>query len=280
MTSLEFPPKFMYGTAWKEDRTRVLTSLAIDAGFRAFDTANQRKHYFEAGMGEAIHAAIQSGTASGPVTREDFFIQTKFTYQRGQDHRLPYDPSAPFKTQVEQSFTSSLDHLKTDYLDSYVLHGPEYTRGITDGDQEVWRAMESLHQRKLTRHLGLSNVSLDQLKLFFNYASIKPTFVQNRCFADTKWDKAIRQFCNEHGLTYQGFSLLTANPQAVGSNLVSKLADKYSTGAAQIIFRFAQQVGMCPLTGTSRAQNMKDDLACDQFTMTSDELAAIERVAG
>ena len=47
-------PAFLYGTAWKEDDTERLTRLAIDAGFRGIDTANQRKHYFEAGVGAAM----------------------------------------------------------------------------------------------------------------------------------------------------------------------------------------------------------------------------------
>src|SRR5215472_14610924 len=83
-------PSIMYGTAWKEERTQALTSEAIACGFRAIDTANQRKHYVEAGVGAAIRAAV----ASGRVTRDELFLQTKFTDRRGQDHRLPYDPDA------------------------------------------------------------------------------------------------------------------------------------------------------------------------------------------
>src|ERR1700738_2333233 len=81
-------PPVMYGTAWKEDRTQALVLEAIATGFRAFDTANQRKHYVEGEVGAAVRAAIASGT----VTQEDLFLQTEFTYQRGQDYRLPYDP--------------------------------------------------------------------------------------------------------------------------------------------------------------------------------------------
>ena len=83
-------PDFIYGTAWKEDRTAALTELALRMGFRAIDTANQRRHYFEAGVGQGLAAAYQAGV----VTRAELFLQTKFTYQRGQDHRLPYDPAA------------------------------------------------------------------------------------------------------------------------------------------------------------------------------------------
>src|SRR5438046_5022665 len=92
-------PNFFYGTAWKEDRTTALTELALQMGFRGIDTANQRKHYFEAGVGQALAAAYRTGT----VERADLFLQTKFTYQRGQDRRLPYDPEASLSLQVAQS---------------------------------------------------------------------------------------------------------------------------------------------------------------------------------
>src|SRR5512145_1632560 len=108
-------PEFLYGTAWKEDRTPALTELALRAGFRGIDTANQRRHYFEAGVGQALAAAYREGV----VTRADLFLQTKFTYEDGQDHRLPYDRDADLGTQVAQSMRSSLEHLCTDHVDSY-----------------------------------------------------------------------------------------------------------------------------------------------------------------
>jgi diketogulonate reductase-like aldo/keto reductase len=107
-------PRFLYGTAWKEDQTQRLTELALRLGFRGIDTANQRRHYHEAAAGQAIAALI----ATGVVARNDLFLQTKFTFQRGQDHRLPYDPNAPIAVQVEQSFASSLQHLQTQWIDS------------------------------------------------------------------------------------------------------------------------------------------------------------------
>ena len=113
-------PDFIYGTAWKEDRTAALVELALRSDFRAIDTANQRRHYFEEGVGQGLAVAYRAGL----VTREDLFLQTKFTYQRGQDHRLPYNPAAPLSEQVKQSLASSLAHLGTGHVDSYVLHVP------------------------------------------------------------------------------------------------------------------------------------------------------------
>src|SRR4029077_12750577 len=108
-----FIPDFLYGTAWKETRTAALVELALRTGFRGIDTANQRRHYFEAGVGEGLATAYRAGV----VTRADLFLQTKFTYQAGQDHRLPYDPAASFSAQVAQSMASSLENLGTDYVD-------------------------------------------------------------------------------------------------------------------------------------------------------------------
>src|ERR1700676_4162725 len=105
-------PRFLYGTAWKEDETRRLTELALRQGFRGIDTANQRRHYHEAAVGQAVAAAV----ASGLVARDDLFLQTKFTFRRGQDDRLPYDPDAPIPIQVEQSFANSLEHLGTEVV--------------------------------------------------------------------------------------------------------------------------------------------------------------------
>src|SRR6516162_6507438 len=106
-------PRFLYGTAWKEDQTQGLTELALRQGFRGIDTANQRRHYHEAAVGRAVSAAV----AGGLVAREGLFLQTKFTFRAGQDHRLPYDPQAPVRTQVEQSFASSLEHLGVEVID-------------------------------------------------------------------------------------------------------------------------------------------------------------------
>src|SRR5262245_7712637 len=119
-------PGFLYGTAWKEDETRRLTELALRQGFRGIDTANQRRHYHEAAVGQAVAAAV----AGGLVARDDLFLQTKFTFRPGQDHRLPYDPAAPVRVQVEQSFASSLEHLGVGGIDCYLLHGPSQRVGL------------------------------------------------------------------------------------------------------------------------------------------------------
>jgi len=268
-------PRFLYGTAWKEDETERLTRLALQSGFRGIDTANQRRHYHEAAVGTAIAAAI----AGRQLARDDLFLQTKFTFRRGQDHRLPYDPKAPIAIQVEQSFASSLEHLGVDVVDSYLLHGPTQGTGLTQADWEAWRAMEAIHASGRARLLGVSNFAVTQLESLFREARVRPRFVQNRCYASRGWDRRVREFCKTHDLVYQGFSLLTANREALQHPELVRMAKRHGRTVSQIVFRFALDVGMLPLTGTTNPDHMRADLDVLDFRLTADEVATIEVLA-
>jgi len=268
-------PDFLYGTAWKEDRTPALVELALRTGFRAIDTANQRRHYFEAGVGEGLAAAYRAGV----VIRADLFLQTKFTYRPGQDQRLPYDPAASLSVQVAQSMASSLEHLGTDHVESYVLHGPSSGYSWTHADAEVWEAMKKDRDAGRTRLLGVSNISLAHLQQMAEAQTEMPAFVQNRCYARLGWDREVREFCRERKIIYQGFSLLTANLEVLHHPVIANLAARENASPAQIIFAFARAVGMLPLTGTSSAEHMKQDLASSALTLTPDSVQAIETLA-
>jgi diketogulonate reductase-like aldo/keto reductase len=267
-------PRFLYGTAWKEDQTRRLTELALQQGFRGIDTANQRRHYFEASVGEAIAASIESGL----VVRDDLFLQTKFTFRGGQDDRLPYDPAAPIVAQVEQSFASSLQHLGVDTIDAYLLHGPTQRIGLGAADWEAWGAMEAIHDRGRARLLGVSNVSLEQLEILWRAARVRPRIVQNRCYAVQGWDRRVREFCAANEIVYQGFSLLTANREEIVDPELQRIAQRHRRSVSQIIFRFALDVGMTSLTGTTSVDHMREDLAVFDFRLTPAEIHRIENI--
>jgi diketogulonate reductase-like aldo/keto reductase len=269
-------PPLLYGTAWKEERTEALVTSALHAGFRGIDTANQRKHYFEAAVGRAV----QSFIASRIVRREELFLQTKFTFEGSQDHRLPYDPRAPVATQVRQSFDGSLAHFATDYLDSFVLHGPSTPRGLQAVDVEAWRAMESLASAGRTHFIGISNVTASQLRELLAIARVKPRFVQNRCHASRGWDRDVRGLCAAEGLVYQGFSLLTANRRELAHDDVARLCHRTGRSVAELIFRFAVAVGMLPLTGTSDPAHMRLDLGALDLEMVPADVQMLERLAG
>lgn len=267
-------PGFMYGTAWKKEKTTDLVELALQSGFTAIDTANQLIHYDEARVGEALKKAFDNG-----LSRESLFLQTKFTPAHGQDHRTPYNASDSLASQVKQSFDSSLEHLHTDFIDSYVLHGPHTRGSLISDDWEVWEAMETLYDEKKTRMIGISNVSPNQLEELCGKAKVKPMVVQNRCFAVTGWDKDVRDICKKENIVYQGFSLLTANANVIGTPEIRGVATKLGATLAQVVFKFSQMVGMLPLTGTTNETHMKEDLDSGKLELSQVEVDLIESIA-
>ena len=265
-------PCLIYGTAWKEEATAPLTRMALEAGFRGVDTANQRRHYFEAGVGEAVRSAI----AEGALKRDELFLQTKFTFAEGQDHRLPYDPREPTAVQVEHSFASSLEHLGVDHLDGYLLHGPSVREGLAERDWQAWGAMEALQQGGKARLIGVSNVSFGQLEELYKGAKVKPALVQNRCFTRPRADREVRAFCKQEGILYEGFSLLTGNSGLLAHPSLLAIMKRTQKTPAQVVFRFAFEQGMVALTGTTSAEHMRQDLGVFAFTLEAGDVRAIE----
>jgi diketogulonate reductase-like aldo/keto reductase len=259
-------PRILYGTAWKKDDTESLVRTAILQGFRGIDTACQPKHYHEAGVGAGLR---------GTLARTDLYLQTKFTPLSGQDPaRIPYDPKAPLAQQVRQSLAVSLRNLGTDYLDCLVVHSPLPSTSQT---LEVWRTMESMVESREVRQLGISNCyRLEELEALFDSARYKPAVVQNRFYADTGYDREIRAFCRQHGIIYQCFWTLTANPQVLAHRTVREFATRHSRTPAQILFRYLTQNDIVPLTGTRSEIHMREDLAIFDFELTDLEREAMD----
>lgn len=268
-------PSFIYGTAWKKDATADCVRLAVAAGFGAIDTANQPRHYSEPLVGDAL-----AFVAAGGISRDRLFLQTKFTPLDGHDDRVPYDPRADLDTQVRQSFESSLTHLKTDRVDSYLLHGPYSFPGLGPADWQVWSAIEEIHRSGRAGLIGVSNVNAGQLTELIERARVTPMVVQNRCFANRGWDREVRGLCQAHRIMYQGFSLLTANRAVLGHEAIASIAARLGVQPAQVVFRFAMQAGMVPLTGTTSERHMKEDLVALEIELREDEVALIETLAG
>ncbi|MBA3957008.1 MAG: aldo/keto reductase [Parachlamydiaceae bacterium] len=254
-------PCLIYGTAWKKDKTADLVTTAVKCGFRGIDTACQPKHYHEAGVGEAIQRLAGEG-----ISRQDLYIQTKFTPLNGQDPLdTPYDKRAPLSEQVLQSFDVSKKNLDVAYVDGLVLHSPLEN---VERTMIAWRAMEQIYNVGGTKQIGISNCyDLEVLKQLYAEAYIKPAVVQNRFYRDTGYDNEMRKWCKEQKICYQSFWTLTANPQILSSEIVLKAAHTYQKTTAQILFRVLVDEGIVPLTGTCSEKHMKEDLEIFHFDL-------------
>lgn len=262
-------PRLLYGTAWKKERTAGLVARALELGFRGVDTACQPKHYDEPGVGEGVARALAAGLA-----REQLYLQTKFTPLSGQDpRRVPYDAKASLPEQVRQSAQASLRNLRSTYLDCLVLHSPlsPFERLL-----EVWRALEALVEQGLVRELGLSNCYDARLfEALYGAARVKPWVLQNRFYAESGYDRELRDFCRRQGVVYQSFWTLTANPEQLARPELRALAARHRVTPAQLFFCALTQLGIVPLTGTSSDEHMRQDLAIFELELSSQEVGAL-----
>ncbi|RAL11149.1 putative aldo-keto reductase (AKR) [Aspergillus homomorphus CBS 101889] len=257
-------PSLIYGTAWKKTQTTDLVYQALSTGFRAVDTAAQPKHYREDLVGEGIRKALTDGA----IQRKDLHIQTKFTSVRGQDPKdMPFDPKTSVTEQVHASIRSSLHNLRPadaaesaneeGYIDMLILHSPLPTMAQT---LEAWQTFETYVPHRI-RNLGISNTDLSTLKELFAQVQVKPSVVQNRFYADTQYDVALRTFCREQHIIYQSFWTLTANPDLVRSNAVQSLARQAEISPAAALYCLVLGLGYTTvLDGTTSRARMEEDL--------------------
>ena len=265
-------PNMIYGTAWKKENTADLVFQALVQGFKGVDTACQPKHYREDLVGQGLLKAYENG-----IKREDLFVQTKFTPIDGQDiSNMPYLQSDEIEIQIEKSFETSKRNLKTNFIDSYILHSPVYPANKL---QRVWQKMEEFYDKKEVGQLGISNCyDLDVLIYLYTNARIKPSIIQNRFYAQSGYDKEIRVFCEENAITYESFWSLTANPNILSNEVLENLAKKYERSSAEIFYRFLNHINIVPLNGTTSKKHMIADLKISEFELLAEEVQQISNL--
>lgn len=264
LTKTQTLPAFLYGTAWKKSSTADLVYDALSNGFTAIDTAAQPKHYQE----DLVAAGISRAIKDRKIQRQDLYLQTKFTTIDGQDlNKIPYDPKSAVTDQVNSSVLSSLRNfnfadvvydgdLKEPYIDTLVLHSP--MRDISE-TLEVWSALEQFVPGEI-RHLGISNCTMFDLMNLYERTNIKPSVVQQRFYANTKYDIGMRKFCSEKGIVYQSFWSITANPKLMSSPPTAKLANQLKISLASALYCLILGLGNTViLNGTTNVKHMQED---------------------
>src|SRR5580698_4454760 len=172
-----YMPALGFGTLIPDAAATIsATRDALEAGFRHFDCAERYGNEREVGE------ALQAGLTAGGIARENIFVTTKLWNTNHRPER------------VEPAFDASLDRLKLNYLNLYLIHTPFafqpgdeqdprdqngnviYDRDVTLFD--TWKAMESLVDRGRCRAIGLSDISLNELVPIYESARVKPAVVQ------------------------------------------------------------------------------------------------------
>ena len=239
-------------------KTISATTDALEAGFRHFDCAERYKNEREVGE------ALQAGLAAGGIAREDIFVTTKLWNTNHRPER------------VEPAFEASLDRLRLNYLDLYLIHTPfafqpgeEHDPRDQDGnvlyDRDVtlldtWRAMESVVDRGRCRAIGLSDISLNELLPIYESARIKPAVVQVEAHPYLP-ETEILEFCREKGVVLLAFAPLGhgVRPGPLEDPVVLAVAAQVGKTPAQVLLAWAVQRGTALLTTARTADRAREN---------------------
>ena len=146
--------------------------------------------------------------------------------------------------------------------------------------------MERAVSRGDARQLGLSNVTLRQLRKLSKAATIQPMVVQQRFYHKTGFEREMREWCGRHNVFFQSFWTLTANSKnrpgsdAIISPTFRALAEKYRVAPEVLFYRFVLGEGMIPMNGTTNLEHMEADLKARLITLEDEDARAIDALLG
>ena len=269
-------PALGFGTLIPDAAVTIsATKDALQAGFRHFDCAERYRNEREVGE------ALQTGLAAGGLAREDLFVTTKLWNSNHRPER------------VEPAFEASLDRLRLDYLDLYLIHTPFafqpgdeqdprdqngnviYDRDITL--LETWRAMESLVDHGRCRAIGLSDVTLDKVLPIYEAARIKPAVVQVESHPYLP-ETELLDFCKEKGIVFLAFAPLGhgMRPGPLEDPVILAVAARIGKTPAQVLLGWAVQRGTALLTTPRSADRARENF--DISALPEDALDEINRI--
>jgi alcohol dehydrogenase (NADP+) len=252
-------PALGFGTLIPDAAVTIsATTAALQAGFRHFDCAERYRNEREVGE------ALQAGISGGGIAREDIFVTTKLWNTNHRPER------------VEPAFEASLDRLRVNYLDLYLIHtpfafqageeqDPRDQNGNVVYDREVtlldtWRAMESLVDRGRCRAIGLSDINLDGLLPIYESARIKPAVVQVEAHPYLP-ETELLEFCREKGIVLLAFAPLGhgMRPGPLEDPVIMAIAARVGKTPAQVLLAWAVQRGTALLTTPRSAERAREN---------------------
>ncbi len=224
--------------------TEQAVSWAIEAGYRHIDTASMYRNE------ESVGAALKR---SG-LPRDEVFVTTKL---------MPTHASAA------RELGKSLKRLKLDYVDLYLIHWPTpllHTR--------YWRQLESLQEHGLTREIGVSNYSRNQLETLKQNGHKTPAVNQVR-FSPFHYRRQLLEYCNEHGIVLEAYSPLEQG-RGLEDPTITTLAEQLGRTPAQVMLRWAIQHQTVVIPKSSRQERIRANAQLFDFELSHTDMQLLD----
>jgi diketogulonate reductase-like aldo/keto reductase len=224
---------------------------ALECGYKLIDTATIYRN--EEQVGEAIE---ESG-----VDRDGIFVTTKIW---NSDHG-----------DVVGAFNRSLDSLKLEYVDLYLIHWPPEFGVHVD----TWNIMNQLMLEGRTKSIGVSNYNIKQLEELIKKSGIVPSvnqvpispFSVNTQFFHISHNRELINYCNEKGIVVEAYSPLTRGIELKNPALL-KIAQKYDKTAAQILLRWGLQRGLVVIPKSQNKERINENFDVFDFEMHDSDM--------
>ena len=240
-----------YKSTEKEAEKAIVT--AAKYGYRLIDTASSYKN--EDSIGRGIRA-------SG-IPRENFFITTKVwnTAQRVGD--------------IEGAFNRSLDRLRLDYVDLYLIHWP-----VPGCYPETWRALEKIRESGRAKSIGVSNFEEPHLTALFEFSGIIPAVNQIETHVFQQ-QKTAKEYLKKYGCQIESWGPFAEGRKDMFTNpVLTQIGEKYGKTAAQTALRFLLQSDVVVIPKSTHKDRMQQNFDLFDFTLTAEDMAAIEALDG
>jgi len=261
--SIGYGPGIIYG-AKENIRNLLLGNPKIGNDLASIQTLN-KVNRFGVKLLDTSESYVKSEYYIGKMlsnnVRNDFFIVTKVSNHSQMNYS------------VEESFYRSLDNLKTQYIDLYLLHWP-----VKGYFLESWKMLEKLYERGVCKAIGVANFNLHHLKELEDNCSIMPMVNQIEYHPLFTNDEKLVEYCDEKKIQIMAYTPTARMDARMKITCLPQLATQYNKSIAQIILKWHIQENRIPIVNTSNIRHLKDNFNIFDFELTETELDLIDKI--